>query len=476
MIVALAVYTALKSAAQTPIQPPAQTPAQPAPVQETPPASQGPTPPIQPRLTPVPLPQAVTPPTVPSTEVTKPLTAAEAAQIALRLQPQLDLARADILAAQGRAQAARSGLVPNVSVGSSFTRTIDINTGETAGGAGGSGGGSRSTFNTFNSALTLNQLLFDFNRTRNLVRQQEALTRAAQHELTGAQNDLVYNVKNAFYTYVQDLRLVHTQEANLANRQGQLALAQARLNTGLGAPADVVQAQVGVGDASQLLSQARQTAITSRVALATAMGIDPRTPIDAADSDEPAPDTSDVTKLVDVAIQNRPEIRQYQETLRANGYALSAAKATNAPNVGLALSLGSVGSDPFASPTAQFGISVNWNFIDGGQTAGLVKQARADILAAQANLKLTTQTVIQDVSNAFTALKTAEQSQQIAQSQVANATESVRLAEGRFRAGITTFLEVTNAQASLVAAQVTAINADAAIQQARAALRRAIAS
>lgn len=442
-----------------------------------PPARQGEqTPPIQPKIAPVPLPPAVVLPGPPNpqADAVRPLSADEAAKIALRLHPTLDLARAQILSAEGRAQAARSGLVPNVSLGGNFNRTIDLSTGQTSNGAGGNGGNGNN-FGGMNANVSVNQLLFDFNHTRDLVRQNEFLARAAQQNLTRAQNDLVLNVKNAFYAYVQNERLVSAQEANLANTQAQLALAQARVDAGIGAPSDVVQAQTAVAAAAQAVAQARQTATLSRITLATAMGIDPRTPIAPSAGEEPAPDSEDVGALVDIAIKNRPEIRQIQETLRATGYELSAARTTNSPSIGLVLSANGRGTnDLFDTTTGSIGISVNWNFIDGGQTAGLVKQARADVQTAQANLVLTSQTVVQDVSQAFVTLKTAEQRVEIARSQVTNATEAVRLAEGRFRAGFATFLEVTNAQANLVTAQTALINAEASIQQARASLRRAI--
>lgn len=461
MISAFALYIALHAVAPRIVTP----------TQDTPPVQQQ-TPPIQPKLTPVPLPPAVVIPGPANVEAdaSRPLTAEEAAKIALRLHPSLDIARAEILSAQGRAQAARSALVPNITLGSSYDRVIDLHSGQTAGGASGSG-----SSGGFNTSATVSQLLFDFNHTRDLVRQSEALARAAQHGLTTAQNDLVLNVKDAYYTYVQDQRLVQTQEANLANTQAQLALAQARLEAKLGAPSDVVQAQTAVGSASQLLAEARQTALTSRLTLATAMGIDPRTPIQASTSNEEPPVGDDLNVFVDAALKNRPEIRQLEETARAAGYELSAARSTNAPNIGLDVSVGSRGlNDPVSNPSGTIGVSVTWRIGDGGQTAGLVKQARADIVIAKANLTLTSQTVVQDVSQAYADLRSSEQRSTIAASQVANATELVRLAEGRFRAGIGTFLEVTTAQSSLVAAQVAQINQEAAIQQARAALRRAM--
>src|SRR5437660_1021830 len=77
------------------------------------------TPPIEPKIQRAPLPPFVeipSPTTLPSDVPNRPLTADEAARIALRHQPNVTAARAGIEAAKGRTQQARSGLLPTVGV------------------------------------------------------------------------------------------------------------------------------------------------------------------------------------------------------------------------------------------------------------------------------------------------------------------------------------------------------------------------
>jgi outer membrane protein TolC len=78
-------------------------------------------------------------------------------------------------------------------------------------------------------------------------------------------SDVVLQVKQAFYTYAQNVRLAGVNEANVRNQQDHLALAQARLRSGLGLPSDVMRAQTAVADAILNLSVARNNASTSRV-------------------------------------------------------------------------------------------------------------------------------------------------------------------------------------------------------------------
>src|SRR6185436_3292430 len=115
------------------------------------------------------------------------------------------------------------------------------------GATGGSGGSSN---NQFTTSVSVDQLLFDFGRTRDSVRQQQSLERAS------------------LYNLAEDLANVTIGEGNVANRQRQLDQAQARLNSGLGAPADVVQAKTNLADAAISLSSARNTALTSQITLA----------------------------------------------------------------------------------------------------------------------------------------------------------------------------------------------------------------
>lgn len=424
------------------------------------------TPPIQPNLTPVPLPPAVTLPAPAQLEVTAPLSADEAAQIALKKSPSLEITRALLLAAQGRANEAAATLLPSLALSTGYSRVSTVVDHSTSKSSGSSSTG-------YSSTASLRQLLFDFNHTRDIARQANALRRAQLQNYTRAQADLVLQVKTLYYTFAQNQRLVVVQEANLAASQAQLALAQARLNESLGAPADVVTAQTNVAAASQSVAQARQTALSSRISLALAMGIDPRTPLSPSNTEE-ADVTEGLDPLVNRALTQRPEIAQAKEAVRAAQFGVSAAKSVNAPSLGLNLSYGSKGpDDPTTTQTASYGVTLTWNFYDSGVTAARVQQAGADVVSAQGNLTLTTQTVVSDVAQAYASLHASTQRLDIARSQVANAQERMRLAEGRFRGGVATFLEVSDAQAALVSAQASEVNAAIAVQLARATLRRA---
>ena len=538
-------------------------PGTPAPGQRTPVALRTQDTPTPPAIV-IPLPPTSTP-DVP----VRPITAEEAARIALRVQPNITIARDAILSQQGRTEQLRSGLLPQVSVLGSYTHIVTLSTqggasgpvstgtgtgttgasgtgstgtgttgtsgtgttgtggtgtiGSTSGGSnsggttpgtssGGTTGGSTGTGTTGSGSATgtntgtttttggastvtqlgassvasgdglvgqatLRQLIFDFNHTLDLVRQSQALERAAAQGLTRVQFDLVLQVKQAYYQLAQNAQLVEVNEANLANRQSQLELATARLNSGLGQPQDVVTAQTAKAEAVQALNVARNLEGIARQNLALYIGIDPRTPLQTSDAGEPPFASDDVNALVTTALARRPEILQAQEQIRSARYGVNSARSTNAPVVSGDLNLTTRGTDfPTEDNTFSVGASVQFTPFDGGLTRGLVKQARATLDSYQAQLALAQLNVATDVTQAYLNLRTAEQRIGAALSEVNNAEEGVRIATGRYRAGLGQFLDIINAQAFLLSARTNLVTTQALVEQNRAALNRAIAA
>ncbi|MCC6446150.1 MAG: TolC family protein [Armatimonadetes bacterium] len=437
--------------------------------------------PIAPRIEETPLPPPVELPPPPETPADVPnalLTANEAVRIALRNQPNVAAARAGVGAARGRTQQAQAGLAPSLGFGAGYTHVESIGPERGAAFGGTTGGaGATSASPGYQASATVRQLLFDFNHTRALARQSALLERAAGANLTRVQSDLVFQVKQAFYTYSQNVRLVGVNETNVRNRQDHIALAQARLRAGLGLPSDVVRAETAVAEAILNLTLARNNASVSRVNLALLMGIDPRTPLQTADTGEPAVDTGNLEAMVQAALKQRPEMLQASAALEAARQGVKAARTSNAPGVFGTVGITTRGSQfPPRTQNLSIGASLQWTPLDSGLTAGRVREARSNAESAQAQLNSAQLTVVSDISQAYLNLRTAEQRVMTADSEITNAEESVRLAEGRYRSGIGTFIDILDAQQALLVARTNRVNAQSAVDQARAATNRAVGS
>lgn len=427
------------------------------------PATQTPTLPPVPPGTPPPrvkdsqAPPPIVPPTNASGPLPNaPLTANEAARIALRTQPNIASAQGAVVSAQGRTRETQALQNPTLSAGAGYNGVRSLSgdspnvalqapTGTTSPGV--------SPAYPYSTALGIRQLLFDFNQTRNLVRQNRALTEVAIANLSRTQQNVVNSVENAFYTEVNAKRLVDVAEQNLANRQRQLDLANARLRNDIGVPVDVVTAETSKSQAVLNLQTARDTELQARYTLLLAIGVDPMTPVNVGSSDEPTFPTTDPKALVNRGLERRPEVRAAFSTVAASKYGLSAAKALNLPSIYLTAAAGTVGGNLGDSRgVASIGLGLQFPLFDGGQRKGAIQAANGQVASALADLNSATLLVRNDVTSAYVALLSAESRIPTADEEVANAREGVRIAEGRYAAGLGLFQDITTAQAQLLTA------------------------
>jgi len=429
------------------------------------------TPPIQPKtvdtpkLTPLVLPGM---PAKGEIVANAPLTAAEAVRIALAHQPQVTIVKANADAAHGVTIQTQSQLYPTVTVTGGGTHAQSFQTG--------SSGLVTGVQSQMSSDIELNQLVFDFNKTRDMVRQSQASERALYRTYDQTLQDVALQAKQDFYGYVQAQQQSKVQQANVESRQAQVDLTQAQVNAGTGEPQDLVSAKTLLAQGVITLLQAQQAEKTALVKLNTDMGIDPRTPLVIAPSSE-----TDVTlppdynNLVDSALKQRPSILSAIESLRAAGYGVSVARKTDVPSINFQAGFETFGANnPFETQNGFVSLTLTWTLLDGGLQLGKVKQAKAEQTAAAATLKQTSLSVIQDVSNAVVGVQAARQQIPIANAEVVDAQEGVRIATGSYRAGVTTFQTVITAQAALVQAQTDQVNAVAALATALSTLDHAI--
>ncbi len=412
-------------------------------------------------------------PDIPNT----PLSVSEAERIALLHQPSLGDAYGALQSAKGRTRSVGAALNPQVVLNGGYN---DISSISGAGVAPVEAPGGLSPLGTsplyaVSGAAGIKQLLFDFNQTRNLVRQSKALEGVAAANLTKAQSDLVFSVKTSFYTLANATRLVDVNVQNVANRQRELDLARARLDEGLGLPSDVVTAETFKAQAILALTTARDAQHQAQVTLLQSMGIDPMTPVAISTESEMPLAQTDAKALLSTAMKSRPEIKAAEKALDATQFGLSAARSLNLPAIYAAISAGDAGNSfPLKENTAALGIGVQFPLFDGGARSGAVTQAKGQVQAALSDLQTAVLNVRSDVTSAYMSLATAEQEVAIADAEVANAKEGVRVAEGRYRAGLGLFLDVTNAQAQLLSALTDQTTVQVSRDLARSKLRHAI--
>ncbi len=463
---------------------------------------------VQTREAAPPIPIELAPPDSWPAELGAPLTSDECARLALNYQGNVTIAAHQIEQQKGVTQVARAPYFPNVStsttylhnlvndrlsgsnqisatvtpanntVGSSLTGTNNTNTIDATNNASGGiiGAGGVSVANPVTVSASLRQMIWDFGRTRFQVAQSKELEAAAAANYTQVQYDTVFNVKNAYYNWVQAERLLAVYRGNMEAQRQHLAEAEARFRQGIALPSDVTQAQTNVSSAVLNVTSADVNVTIARTTLANQMGLDPRIPLrPSLESHEKTPAVADSQQLFDLALEKRPELAFAESAIRANVFAIEAARRGNAPTISANIQYVAFGDRFYPNQTTlNFLLTLSWNPFDGGLTAGRVKQAEETLSISRVQLETYRNQVIMEVSQAFANLRGAEQRVMTSELQVASAQATLDIAAARYRAGLGTFLELVDAQQAALQSGINRVTAQLNLEQMRATMNHAL--
>ncbi|MFM1990931.1 MAG: hypothetical protein RJA99_3888 [Pseudomonadota bacterium] len=250
--------------------------------------------------------------------------------------------------------------------------------------------------------------------------------------------------------------------ATVTAREGTLDLARRRVQGGVASDLDVAQAAGALADARvQLVELRRQRALVEhQLAVLTGRpgaGVPPTEGFTALPV-PPAPPAGLPSSLVD----RRPDVLQAEASLAAASALIGVAKAAEYPSFSLTAFLGAQAADignvlDGRGRVGQLGASVFWPVIDAGRYAARTREAQARAEQAAAVYEKTVQVAWREVADALDSLGAATRSEADVQARLAAARDALRLVQVRYEAGYSGYLEVLDAQRTLNAAELAAI-------------------
>jgi outer membrane protein len=401
------------------------------------------------------------------------LTLENALIVALGNQPNLRVAAGNTAINEARVGQARSGYFPQVTGRVAYQRAT-ANVATSFGGGPVQRNVSGSSFGTYLNNVNLNQTIFDFGKIRSQVNTATFNLEAARSDSETTLQTTVVNVQQAYYGLQQAQRLLLVSEEAVAQFQKHLDLAKGRFKVGVAPKIDVTTAEVDLSNAKLNLITAKNNLSLARVTLNNAMGI---TTPDQYRVEDPGPFEQYVISEEEAserALRARPELISQKALERAAESAIKTAQADYLPNV--------TGAAGYSYNGQDFPLVWNWNVLgslnipifSGFLTQQQVAEARANLLKTRANGDVLKQTVLAEVSQAYLNLESTKERLRVTSVTVTQAQERLALVEGRYRAGLSTAVEVTDAEVALVNAQVNDVVAMSTYQAAKAQLERAM--
>lgn len=309
---------------------------------------------------------------------------------------------------------------------------------------------------------------------------------AAEADRRTADADVTLDVTRAYWTFVTARETTRVVEQALVRTDAAVADVKARVDTGFLPPNDLLSAQAQRARQAVALIQARHAALAAQADLCRQVGLDldativPTTPLATPGAGDVALSAMPIGALTEQARAARSE-RAALTDRAASARALGTAAASALkPQIGLAAGVEESRPNPRVVPRVdqwrhswEAGISVTWQFFDGGRAKA--EHAAAD---AQANaierrrdefdglLALELRQRRLDVESGRAALGASDDA-------IRAATEARRVVEARFGAGVATSTEVIDAQVALLDAELERTRLAATLRLAEARLARA---
>jgi outer membrane protein TolC len=338
---------------------------------------------------------------------------------------------------------------------------------------------------TWGPSATITWLLLDLGARGALVEEGQKLLAAARLAEHAAVADLVLRVQQSYFGYLGARALVEAQAAATRQAEANLAAAEGRQRAGLATIADVLQARTALSQSRLAVQQLEGQALALRGALASLAGLPPTADLDvgtlpaAVDAGVAQPIVEEL--LAAAAVRNPDVGRAEAAAQAADARARAALRA-----LGPTLSFQGTRSLTLYVDPSDFARSTFWTaslvlrlpLLDG---LGLrptydALAARASADAAHARADATQQRVALDVWTSFQALRTAGQRVGSSKDLVDSARASTEVAQGRYKEGVGSILDLLTAQAALEQALAEDVRARADFLVALAQLARASGS
>lgn len=330
------------------------------------------------------------------------------------------------------------------------------------------------------AGTTVTQLITDFGRTRNLVASSSLQEKAENENAFATQLQIKLATDQAFYNALQTRAVLKVAEQTVSERQTVADLVQALFSSKLKSSLDVSFAQVNLAQAKLLLLDAQNNDLAAMANLSAVLGYATLHNYELVEESSPlvAP-PQDLDQLIAQAMSKRPELAALDYSYRAAQKYQVAQRDQLLPAI---RGLGVVGSTPLAGNAAlapwygAVGINVEVPVFNGFRYSAQSREAELRAQAAQQQLRDLQDRVARDVRTAWLDAGTAYSRVAVTQQLLNEANQALDLSQTRYKLGLASIVELSQAQLQQTQAQISNTQANYGYRLAMAVLNFQIAN
>lgn len=361
--------------------------------------------------------------------------------IALRNHPAIAGAAGSIKVQEAVARQAQAGYWPQVSLSSSAGKR-GTNVSSVARPTG--------TWDDYTNLLSLSQNVYDFDRTNKKVEIQNLALLVRQQEMEGTENQLVHNVKLAYWGELLALRKRNIQADTVRLFQKHLDQSNAFYLYGLRPKYDVTRAEVDLSNAKLEMLKAENAFLLARILLANSMGLKDVVPFQLIDDLLSAEtDNPEIEKALESAFQNRPDLKALSIQRAAAAKTMELTKRGHYPLISANANYSLAGDKYPLDSSWYVGGTLSLPIFSGFLVKNQIEEAAANIAVLDAKIETLKQNIRLEVVQAYLNLQDAAARIVAAGFSIRKAEENVDLAVGRYTHGVGNPIEVADALLAL---------------------------
>ena len=389
------------------------------------------------------------------------ITRTDAERLALKNNPRITASRLLALAAGQVTRETRSGELPQISGSITAEKAEDASR---------IGAGALTDSRLYSHAGTggsLSQLITDFGHTRNLVASNKLQQKAQDQTALATEQDILLATDQAFYRLLNAQALLDVAKSTVAARGDVQHLTSALTKSALKSDLDLNIASADLSQAQLLQLDAEDEVASATAALAALLATPADTLYQAVEDPEaapPPPPAPDSSAAINASAQaQRPDLQALRFDAAADQKFATAQQLQRLPTVS-ALALGGatpVGPDGVFVPNwyAAGGVNLTLPLFTGFRIDAQAQEARLRQKAAEKQAQDLSNTIARDVRIAILNAQTAFRRIAVADQFRQQTAQALALAQTRYKLGLSSIVELSQAQLQSTQAVVAAVNA-----------------
>lgn len=299
----------------------------------------------------------------------------------------------------------------------------------------------------------LEQVIFASGRIINTIKYSQYQKDVQQALLDSAKLEIVLNVKKAFCALILAKDLRELNKSILENAELHLDFIEKRYKNGQASGTDILNIKASLSAIKQEYDSSLSQVEAAQALLRKLLYLEEFVDIGPIGAFVYQPVEIAYDKAILEAMAKRPEIKQFEAQAKADKKAINIARAGNFPSVYAAWDTYS--GDRFITSTGGtakwknynvYGIVLSWPLFDGFATQAKIEQAVIDLKETQLSKTRMIKDIAFQVKESYLSLKDAISQIEAVEAEVALYTDNLSTVKQKYQEGITSFLDVNDAQ------------------------------